>query len=163
MCRWFLSLPAADDFHARFDAVSREYAYRVYSAPIPSPLNRHFAWHVYGNTDFELLERCAEMVRGEHNFVNFCIPPDEELMTTICTIHKSSWVKEGQFLVYEITGDRFLRHMVRRLVGSMIRVASGSDPAERFEELLTGSEQQSKGFSAPAHGLVLRKVNYPGG
>lgn len=150
--------PTPPDFHARFDAVSREYLYRI--TTIPSPLNRRFAWYVYTPLDFDKLQQCAGLVLGEHDFLNFCIPPDEKKMTTICTITKSEWKNRGNKLEYCIEGNRFLRHMVRRLVGLMTDIASGKKEKEEMEELLKASKVKQKAPAAPPHGLHLSGVNY---
>ncbi len=150
--------PVPPGFHARFDAVSRSYWYQIMTRP--SPLMRHYSWYVYSELDEKKLHQCAKMVEGEHDFVNFCIPSGDEFMTTICTITESRWEKEGEILVYNITGNRFLRHMVRRLVGTMIKVAEGSLFVSEFQELLHQEEATQKGHTAPAHGLFLENVNY---
>lgn len=147
-----------DDFHARFHAKSREYQYLVIERP--SPLLRNFAWHVFKPISFELLEECAEEITGEHDFINFCIPPAERGMTTTSTIKRSRWVKREYKLIYEIEGNRFLRHLVRRLVGTMIRISDGTLPIEKFRDLLSGAKTDQKGHAAPAKGLTLTKVNY---
>lgn len=149
--------PVANDFHARFDAVSREYLYRISTSP--SPLNRHYAWYLYQQTEFEKLQKCAKLILGQHDFINFCIPPDEEEMTTISTITKSEWIKRGEILEYRIEGNRFLRHMVRRLVGMMVEVASGKSEVIELENLLSEPAKQ-KAPSAPAKGLHLFAVRY---
>lgn len=150
--------PVADNFHARFHATSRSYSYTIRTTP--SPLERHTVWQRYGDLDSAILQQCAEQVIGEHNFVNFCIPPEEEEMTTISKITQSSWeIGDGRFR-YQITGSRFLRHMVRRLVGSMVQAASGKISAEAFRELLQSEERARKAHAAPASGLVLEQVHY---
>ena len=147
-------------FHARFDAVSRRYRYRIISRP--SPLQRNYSWYVYSNLDEELLSQFAELILGEHDFINFCIPADDEFMTSICTITDSRWVKEEGTLIYEITGNRFLRHMVRRLVGTMVNVSEGKLTTAEFVALLQGEKSDTKGHSAPAKGLILEEVVYSG-
>lgn len=147
-----------DDFHARFHAKSREYQYVVLEKP--SPLLRNYSWQTFKPISFDRLNECASSILGEHDFINFCIPPDEPEMTTICTINKSNWQKNDQKLIYEIEGNRFLRHLVRRLVGTMVQVGDGTTSMEQFHNLLTGKETDRKGHAAPAKGLVLRKVKY---
>ena len=112
-----------NDFHPRFDALSRSYRYQVINRS--APLLRHKAWQRNGKLDEALLQQCAELVIGEHDFVNFCIPSGGEHQTTICTISQSCWKKEVDMLIYEITGNRFLRHLVLRLVGTMVKVSAG--------------------------------------
>ncbi len=148
----------APDFHARFDAVSRSYSYRILTRP--SPLNRNISWIHYGSVREELLVYCAEKIIGTHNFINFCIPSGDGYQTTECTITESSWQADGEALVYNITGNRFLRHMVRRLLGTMVQVSEGRLSPDQFEELLSGPEKVQKGYTAPAHGLILESVEY---
>ncbi len=150
--------PVNKDFHARFDAVSRSYRYQI--SLQQNPIYRRVVWAIHQQPDFELLDQCASMVSGEHNFINFCIPPDQKEMTTISTIEKSIWTKEGPLLVYQIEGNRFLRHLVRRLVGTMIWVGTGKLTVDQFESLLIGKEVKKKGHTAPSTGLILESVKY---
>jgi tRNA pseudouridine38-40 synthase len=146
------------NFHARFNAVTREYEYRIHT--VPSPLNRHYSWYVPGRPDTGILHECAKLFLGEHDFRNFCIPPDQEEMTTICTIKRSTWQINDTVLLYTIEGNRFLRHMVRRMAGSMIETARGKLTPDDLKQLLTGPEIEKKAHSAPPHGLILSKVSY---
>lgn len=146
------------EFHARFDAISRTYQYQVLERT--SPLLRNYSWSVFKPLSVERLHTCADMILGEHDFINFCIPPDKEEISTICEIIQSSWKKEGDLLTYQIEGNRFLRHLVRRLVGSMIQVADGTLQISDFQYLLSGESTDRKGHSAPAKGLTLLQVKY---
>jgi tRNA pseudouridine38-40 synthase len=148
----------ADDFHARFHAISRSYQYHVLVRR--SPLKRHYSWFVFKPLVYERLSECAGMIQGEHDFINFCIPHDEPKMTTICHITKSRWKKKNGLLIYEIQGNRFLRHLVRRLVGAMIHVADGTREIKDFQHLLNSQEIKQKGHAAPAKGLTLVDVRY---
>ncbi len=145
-------------FHARFDAVSRSYRYQVTNTP--TPLYRRVVWYHYLKPDPEILNRCAEIILGEHDFENFCIPNDHEQGTTLCNVTVSEWVQEGEMLRYNIEGNRFLRHMVRRLAGSMVQVATGKLEFSTYERLLTGGKADNKAFTAPATGLILMKISY---
>lgn len=146
------------EFHARFDAVSRTYRYQLMQRP--APLFRHICWFVFQNLDREQLHDCAASIIGEHDFINFCIPSGQEFQTTICTISDSRWSTEDDMLVYHISGNRFLRHMVRRLVGSMVKVASGQDSFCNFNTLLINKNHPHKGHSAPSKGLILEHIDY---
>jgi tRNA pseudouridine38-40 synthase len=147
-----------NDFHARFDAVARRYQYNV--SLRKSPLQRRYSWHITGRTDINILHELAEGIKGTHDFVNFCIPPVDGYQTTICDISESKWYEIENQLVYVIEGNRFLRHMVRRLAGSMMHVAIGRSEREVFNKHLYGGESKKKAFSAPARGLTLTKVLY---
>lgn len=147
-----------DNFHARFHAKSRTYQYRVLEKK--SPLRRNYFWFIFKPVSFELLDKCAEMILGEHDFINFCIPHDTSEMTTICTIYQSFWKKEDDSLIYQIEGNRFLRHLVRRLVGAMVQVADGTLQTHDFQQLLFAQPTDRKAHAAPPKGLCLMNVNY---
>ncbi|WP_340103664.1 tRNA pseudouridine(38-40) synthase TruA [Rhodohalobacter sp. 8-1] len=146
------------DFHARFSATERSYSYSVLNRP--SPLMRKRAWSCGYSLDQDQLEGMAEMVKHTRDFINFCIPDEDQLLTTESTINVSCWKMNNDVLTYTISANRFLRHMVRRLVGSMVQVASGRKPMALFEELLDGNQLTRKGHSAPARGLYLDSVSY---
>lgn len=147
------------EFHARFDAVSRQYRYQL--AVTPQPLHRKTAWQYFVEPDPLLLKQTADQVIGEHNFMGFCIPPDDERLTTICKVTYSEWKYENGLWIFEIHANRFLRHMVRRLVGEMVHTATGRTEKTEFENLLSGKQTDRKGFSAPSNGLILAGVSYP--
>lgn len=146
------------DFHARFHAKSRTYQYRVLEKQ--SPLMRNFSWSLFKPVSFKLLDECAEMILGEHDFINFCIPPDSTEMTTICTIYQSFWKKDDDVLIYQIEGNRFLRHLVRRLMGAMVQVADGTLTFNDFQHLLSAQPTNRKAHAAPPKGLTLMSVRY---
>jgi len=150
---------AASDFHARFHATSRRYSYHIVFRK--SPLQRNRVWNCGFQPDQVLLNDLASSLEGAHNFINFCIPPDGTKSTTECVISESRWLTKDEGLVYYIEGNRFLRHMVRRLVGGMIQTAAGRLDAKDFDGLLNGREVRQKAHSAPPHALYLENVMYP--
>ncbi len=146
------------NFHARHHATSRLYSYKVMHRY--SPLNRNRVWCSHQKPDSRLLHICAEQVKGNHNFVNFCIPPGSANEPTHSTIYNSYWNKAGEIWTYYIEGERFLRHMVRRLAGSIVLVATGKMKISEFEYLLEGHKTDKKAHAAPAYGLYLESVSY---
>jgi len=148
----------APEFHARFDALSRAYRYQV--SLKPNPVLRRSVWQIQDRPDFELLKTCSEKVLGVHDFINFC-KPEKEQLSTLCTISRSEWLLEGDILSYRIEANRLLRHMVRRLVGSMVHAAIGRLSVADFDQLLRSDKVEKKAFTAPAKGLILEKVSYP--
>jgi len=146
------------EFHARFDALSRKYKYQI--SLIRTPLQRNFVWEINEIVNFELLNKCAELIKGKNDFINFCKPPENEGGTTICTVTRSEWIIDNELLIFRIEANRFLRHMVRRLTGSMIQVAAGKITHEDFVYLLSEREVKQKAFSAPPQGLILEFVKY---
>lgn len=146
------------DFHARFSATKRSYSYIVSSRL--SPLMRHRAWCCGYSLDADILHDLAGRVKQNREFVNFCIPDPDQHLTTESRITESFWETGSDLYVFRITANRFLRHMVRRLVGSMIQVAAGKENLKSFYHLLEGNEVVKKGHSAPPHGLYLESVEY---
>lgn len=144
-------------FHARFDAISREYAYTILKTP--SPLQDHLAWSQIGELDSSKLLECADLLKGEFDFSGFS-KFNEENYTTLCTILKSEFEELEDKWVYHISANRFLRNMVRRIIGTMVEVAKGKLSVTEFSELLNNPNAEVKSFTAPAKALVLEKVFY---
>jgi len=147
------------EFHARFDAISRTYSYRIANRPIP--IDRHKIWYYFHDVNLELLKECAESILGEHDFLQFCIANENPKLTTTCTITESRWRNKEGILIYTINGNRFLRHMVRRLVGTMMEVSAGKLSLKQFEGMLIEPLNKIPAYSAPAYGLILESVEYP--
>ena len=145
------------EFHARFDAASREYAYTILKQP--SPLQDHLAWSQIGELDCSKLLECADLLKGEFDFSGFS-KFNEENFTTLCTIYKSEFEDMGDKWVYRISANRFLRNMVRRIIGTMVEVAKGKLSISDYSELLKNPEAEVKTFTAPAKALILQKVFY---
>jgi len=150
-----------DIFHSRFDAISRTYTYNVTNRPLP--IDRHKTWYCFLDCDLKVLDECANRIVGEHDFLQFCIPNEDPHLTTQSTISESLWRVDEEVLIYTITGNRFLRHMVRRLVGTMVQVSAGKMPLQVFEEMLSNSNSKFAAYTAPSHGLTLVNVTYPMG
>jgi tRNA pseudouridine38-40 synthase len=146
------------EFHARFYASSREYTYHMLNAP--SPIKRKYAWWPRYELDIALLKQCAAMITGEHDFNGFS-KFNEENYTTLCTVIDSEITVnlEGE-LIYRIRANRFLRNMVRRIVGTMTEVAAGRMEPGHFERILKYPDSDIPTFTAPARGLILNKVFY---
>ncbi len=149
--------PVHMEFHSRFDAVSRNYEYRVLTAP--SPLLRNHGWYAGRNLNRNVLDECARLLMGEHDFNGFS-KFNEENYTTLCSVFESTWREEAGALVFSISANRFLRNMVRRLVGTMIEVAKGKTDKGQFRTILDHAHLQSNTVTAPARGLVLMSVDY---
>jgi tRNA pseudouridine38-40 synthase len=147
---------APANFHARHSAKSRSYQYRIHLGN--TALERLHCWPVYFELDFSLLEACAKLLPGKHDFSAFC--SDEERDRREAIIFEARWKKEGNFLSFDVTANRFLRAMVRMLVGSMAEVARGFMPLETFRELLQNPGNKKGGPPAPPSGLFLTRVEY---
>jgi tRNA pseudouridine38-40 synthase len=146
------------DFHARNSADRRRYSYNiVLGTPV---LGREYVWSLKHAIEPSKLRRCAKVVRGTHDFVGFS-KANADVNSTICRIYSSRWENTKQRLVYHIGASRFLHHMVRYLVGTMIEVARGRYTVDQFYSQLVEKGDALAVYRAPAKGLVLEEVVYP--
>ncbi len=161
---WIKSVePVPPDFHPRYDAVSRTYLYHLgLSAEARSPFHRHWCWPLAKAVDEVLLESAAETVVGEYSFKAFAKSGQPE-RGDLCTVHESRWEPWGELgLTLRLTANRFLHHMVRYLVGTMVDIARGRRPLEDIRHLLEEPEGELRTSPpAPPTGLFLHHVRYP--
>jgi tRNA pseudouridine38-40 synthase len=151
--------PAGEDFDARRDATSRTYCYRVLARRTRDVFERGRAFWWPRALHRSLLERCAELLPGEHDFTAFT-PTETEHTRFDRRVLNAEWRTSGDVLELWIEADSFLRHMNRVLVGTMLEVAAGRRELEQFGELLEGRPRAHAGPTAPAHGLALAAVRY---
>ncbi|MFC1526495.1 tRNA pseudouridine(38-40) synthase TruA [Candidatus Latescibacterota bacterium] len=157
---------ASGDFHARYSALSKRYRYRIATAK--PALDRRFVWTLYRSLDLQRLNDAAGALSGTHQFAAFC-KQDPVPERFDCRILDCCWYRQGLELVFEVEANRFLRHMVRILVGTMVEVGLGQRPGSCLPELLAPCEgasearerRASAGPTAPATGLCLLRVVYP--
>jgi tRNA pseudouridine38-40 synthase len=152
--------PVAPDAHCRFDAISREYKYFVYQKKSPFLTDR--AYYYPFKPDIKKLHELAGLILGGHDFSAFS-KRNTQVKTFTCNITQSVWQREGECLVYTVTGNRFLRGMVRGLVGTMLKVAKTDGYVEAFEQIINEGDCNKADFSVPGHGLFLMGVNYKEG
>ena len=145
------------EFHARFDASSREYEYVILK--VSSPLKNRVSWWSGRNIDFQKMKECVQLLKGEFDFSGFS-KFNEENYTTFCTIMNAELEEADDKIIFRIQANRFLRNMVRRLVGTMVEVGKGKLSVEDFKKKLENPEADISTYTAPAKGLVLSNVFY---
>jgi tRNA pseudouridine38-40 synthase len=154
------SAAAPDGFDARRDAVARVYRYRVLPGRVERPLERGRALHWRYPVDRGVLDACAALLPGRHDFTAFT-PTDGYHRRFERDVTRAEWVEEpGGVLAFWIEADSFMRHMVRTLVGTMLGLAAGRTTIPPFATLLVGRHRREAGDTAHAHGLYLEAIRY---
>jgi len=145
------------DAHCRFDAKARSYEYRLYANKDPFMEDRAY-FYPYP-LDQDALKVAASLILGQHDFKAFS-KKNTQTHTSICEITASEWIFMGDCVSYNVTGNRFLRGMVRGLVGTMLKVGRGKMSLDEYKTILTSMDMSKVDFSTPAHGLKLMAVRY---
>jgi tRNA pseudouridine38-40 synthase len=146
------------DFHPRYDALWRQYRYTVLNTPERSPLARRYAYHVAEALDVPAMRAASRHLIGSHDFAAFGKPTHG--VSTVRQVMQADWLGEAPRLVFEVTGNAFLRHMVRTLVGTMVQVGRGQRSPDEVAALLASGDRAAAGPPAPAGGLCLMKIGY---
>jgi tRNA pseudouridine38-40 synthase len=150
-------------FHARFDAMAKTYEYRIVNAPFVSSFLHRHVWHVVHPLDVDAMRAAADPLLGRHDFAAFQ-GAGSSVSTTERTVMELGWQDGGGYdlpVVMRITGDGFLRHMVRNIVGTLVEIGSGRRDPWSLLDLLESRDRTRAGPTAPAHGLFLVRVQYP--
>ena len=148
------------DFHPRFSATARRYRYRLFCDNVRQPLLERYAWRVWPAVSIELLHETAPYLIGRHDFSAFGSAPQPG-GSTIREVFTSTWQGAKQDLVFEILGNAFLYHMVRRLVSFQVEIGQGKRNPDEIETYLDGRQGELVQGLAPAQGLILGEVVYP--
>ncbi|MBP5646352.1 MAG: tRNA pseudouridine(38-40) synthase TruA [Bacteroidaceae bacterium] len=152
-------VPVRPDAHARFDAMSR--TYRYYVSLRKTAFHRGYSWFLPNEPDFELMNRAAELLLHTVDFTSFS-KLHTDTRTNDCRVTEAVWepLPDGR-RVFTITADRFLRNMVRAIVGTLMEVGRHRLTADGFREIIESRDRCRAGDSAPAQGLFLHKIVYP--
>lgn len=154
--------PAAADFHPRYHALRRCYRYRLFLAPWPDPLRERYSLRVWPAPDEGQMAEGARSLLGKHDFGAFGSAPREG-SHTIRTILRTEWMRKEDELEFWIEADAFLFRMVRTIAGTLLQVGSGRKSPEECRALLETPPRGRAAPPAPAHGLCLMRIDYPGG
>lgn len=147
-----------NEVHARFDATSRTYKYFI--GLEKSPFSYHFCWTPPYKLDVEAMNRAAQRLFDYTDFTSFS-KLHTDVKTNNCRIDYACWQMEGDKLVFTVTADRFLRNMVRAIVGTLVEVGRGKITEQQFCEIIEKKDRCSAGTSVPGNALFLWDITYP--
>jgi tRNA pseudouridine38-40 synthase len=147
-----------DELHSRFSAISRTYHY--YIQLTRNPFSREFVYKPYYAPDFEKMNEAANLLLNYTDFTSFS-KLHTDVKTNNCKVTQAQWVKQGNTWVFIIRADRFLRNMVRAVVGTLLDVGRGKLTLDEFKAIIEAKDRSKAGTSAPAQGLFLVQIEYP--
>lgn len=152
--------PVKPDAHARFSAISRTYHY--YISTHKDPFQNGRSWLVERRLNFDAMQQAADLLKAYDDFESFS-KTNTQVKTFICKVTEAQWEQLGNLLRFEITADRFLRNMVRAIVGTLIEVGLGKISPDDFASIIESKDRSQAGYSAPGCGLFLVDIKYPEG
>jgi tRNA pseudouridine38-40 synthase len=147
-------------FHARYDARSKLYQYRILNRDMPSILERHYVWHIRQRLSLEAMQKATTYFVGEHDFKAFEGTGSPRTSTVRHVIRAGMRQTRDNQILFDIEADGFLRYMVRNIVGTLVDVGKGRILGEDVKEILLSGDRSLAGATAPAKGLFLMQVNY---
>lgn len=145
------------DAHARYDARQRAYEYKITRRK--DPLLVGYAYHFFKEVDLKTMNTAAALLRGTHDFQCFS-KVKTDVNHFICDVKKAEWNQKGELLVFNIVANRFLRGMVRAIVGSLLDVGTGKTTLKSFKQLIESKDRKQAGMNVPPEGLYLVDVEY---
>ena len=152
--------PVSDDFHARFSATARNYRYIIYNKPLRSAILSHGISHIHHALDERLMQQGADYLIGKHDFTSFRTVHCQS-HSAIRTIKHCTLTRQGDYIVVDIKANAFLHHMVRNIVGSLMRVGQSQEDPSWIKEVLLAKNRCVAGVTAPPEGLYFVDVDYP--
>ena len=150
--------PVLAGAHARFTALSRQYQYLIITQK--DPFNFQHAYFLHEALNLEIMNQCSALLLGKHDFQSFS-KVNTQVNNYFCDIQIAEWTVKDHFLKFNIQADRFLRNMVRAIVGTLLDVGRGKMSMEEFQQIIDSHSRSRAGYSVPAKGLTLTAVGYP--
>ena len=150
--------PISNDGHARFSATKRSYEYRITKVKDPFLTEQAYRFNLPLNLD--IMNKACEMMLGEKDFGCFC-KANADNHTNLCNVSEAIWTESENMVVFQISANRFLRNMVRAIVGTMLEIGQGKMDLKEFQNVLDSKDRSYAGPSVPPHGLYLTAVEYP--
>lgn len=151
----------ADEFHARYSATGKLYEYHLLNRPERAPLRRERAWMLYKPLNLPAMMEAAASLIGAQDFSSFETAPTEN-DNPQCDMRQAELRRQGDLIICAFYADRFLKQMVRSIVGTLVEVGQGKRTAADMTQVLAARARAAAGRTAPAHGLYLVRVDYPG-
>jgi tRNA pseudouridine38-40 synthase len=151
-------LNVKDESHARFNAISRSYEYHIHFIRSPFGTGEHYFTHK--KPDFELMKEACKILIGKHDFTSFS-KVKTEVSNFFCDISNAEWQYNEENAKFFVTANRFLRGMVKALVGTLLNVGYGTISLEDFQNIMSAKDRSQAGQSVPSQGLYLCNVRYP--
>jgi tRNA pseudouridine38-40 synthase len=142
---------------ARHDAIERSYRYQI--TRVKNPFLTGYAWYYFKEMDFGTMNKAAALLLGEQDFECFS-KVKTNVNHFLCDIKTATWRQHGDMIIFSITANRFLRGMVRAIVGTLLDVGSGKTSIEEFERIIKSKDRKKAGANVPAYGLYLEGVRY---
>jgi len=151
------------EFDARRSALRRHYRYLIWNARLPDLWLRRRSWHIADGLDASAMDEAAQRLIGQHDFASFAggMAQEPAGRTTVRTVERANWWRDGDLVGFEITANAFLRHMVRGIVGTLVQVGRGRLDSAQFGNMIAAADRRQSGPNAPPHGLMLIGVDYP--
>lgn len=150
--------PVADDMHARFSPISRTYHYYIHTSK--NPFLRTYSCELHYKLDFGMMNKAAAILMEYKDFGAFC-KSHTDVKTTFCNVTAAKWIQETEdSWHFEITANRFLRNMVRAIVGTLIEVGRHRTNLDDFRKIIEGKKRTAAGESMPANALFLENIEY---
>jgi len=149
--------PVHDEAHTRFDAKKRTYEYHINTHK--DPFSQELSWYFHHKLDVDLMNTAARLLLDHTNFQSFS-KVNTDVNTFNCKIMEAHWVQNNDRLIFTISADRFLRNMVRAIVGTLVNVGLHKISPKEFNAIIESKDRNKAGFSVPAHGLYLTEIVY---
>jgi tRNA pseudouridine38-40 synthase len=150
-------IPVSDEAHARFDATKRTYEYHINT--FKDAFLQYGSWYFHQELNLDLMNQASKLLFNHIDFQCFS-KVNTDVNTFDCTIFEAHWTRNNNKIVFTISANRFLRNMVRSIVGTLVNVGLQKISIDDFEEIIKSKNREKAGFSVPAHGLYLTKIDY---
>ncbi len=150
--------PVKEKAHARYDALSRTYQYQI--TTIKDPFRREFAYYCFWQLNMKKMNQACKYLFEYEDFTSFS-KSKTQVKTNFCEIYQAEWTEEKHLLIFTVKANRFLRNMVRAMVGTMLEIGEENIEPEKIKGIIESKNRSNAGYSVPPNGLVLTDIEYP--